>query len=380
MGSPAPGSPATLGNLIRLAPLRMDEIPAHPQLPPSSRPGSQHVTSGPSTPYNSPDNSLDNPPDNPATMVPLKTTQDDSESGASARHRFDEYGRPLLEHFVIAVLDEAMTFIDDILPHRFKLISEKTSRPADSIVQLLKYEILGQTLGEIPWESYYLPRNPPKDVGETGEAWFARSSEHPDEPQKGTASFSEFESSLRDNHSEHEAEYTPAVFDARLVLDWTIPRPPGKNAPDFSHYRNVSMRIFEMGHKLPPPLSPRVFPVLVITADTGVSYGSDFVIVQIPVNIETLPEAFYSNGRNLREGEDGLRRKKPTLGVYTSIERCRLIDGHITWEMVTASDAKGWLPMWAQKKGVPGAVLKDVGLFMKWIEKKRKRARTSSDG
>ena len=35
--------------------------------------------------------------------------------------------------------------------------------------------------------------------------------------------------------------------------------------------------------------------------------------------------------------------------------------------MVTASDAKGWLPMWMQKLGVPGAVLADVGLVLKWI-------------
>lgn len=232
---PAPGNPAAiLGNRIRLAPLRLDELPAHPQLPPSSRIESQHVTSGPGTP--------DNPPDNPATMAPLRTTQDDNESGASARHRFHEDGRPLLEPFVIAILDEAMTFIDDILPRRFKPTSEKISPPADSIVQLFKYEILGQTLREIPWESCYLPRNPPKNVGKTGEAWFARASEHPDEPQKGTASFSEFESSLRDNHSEHEAEYTPDVFDARLVLDWTTLRPPAENAKAFQQYRNVSMR------------------------------------------------------------------------------------------------------------------------------------------
>lgn len=234
MGFPAPGHPATLGNLIRLTPLRLHEIPAYPKLLTSSRPKSQHVTSSPGNP--------DNPPDNPATIMPLKKSQDDNESGASARHRFDEDGRPLLEPFIIAVLDEATTFIDDVLPHRFKPASERTSRPADAIVQLLKYEIFGQTLGEIPWESRYLPRNPPTDVGKTGEAWFARSSEHSDEPQKGTASFSEFESSLRDNHSEHEAEYTPDVFDARLVLDWTIPRPPAENAPGFSHYRNVSMR------------------------------------------------------------------------------------------------------------------------------------------
>ena len=39
--------------------------------------------------------------------------------------------------------------------------------------------------------------------------------------------------------------------------------------------------------------------------------------------------------------------------------------------MATASDAKGNLPMWAQKMGVPGAIVNDVGLFMKWIANKR---------
>ena len=38
--------------------------------------------------------------------------------------------------------------------------------------------------------------------------------------------------------------------------------------------------------------------------------------------------------------------------------------------MATASDAKGWLPMWVQKLGVPGAVVKDVGLFIRWIRNK----------
>lgn len=39
--------------------------------------------------------------------------------------------------------------------------------------------------------------------------------------------------------------------------------------------------------------------------------------------------------------------------------------------MATASDAKGYLPMWAQKLGVPGAVVNDVGLFMKWTAENR---------
>lgn len=58
--------------------------------------------------------------------------------------------------------------------------------------------------------------------------------------------------------------------------------------------------------------------------------------------------------------------------VYTSIERCRIVpDLNIEWVMATASDAKGSLPMAVQKLGTPPAVVKDVGLFMGWIAKKR---------
>ena len=47
--------------------------------------------------------------------------------------------------------------------------------------------------------------------------------------------------------------------------------------------------------------------------------------------------------------------------------------GEVNWIMATASDAKGWLPMWMQKLGVPGAVVKDVGLVMKWLQDRRDR-------
>ncbi len=49
----------------------------------------------------------------------------------------------------------------------------------------------------------------------------------------------------------------------------------------------------------------------------------------------------------------------------------------ITWTMATASDAKGWLPMWMQKLGVPGAVIKDVGLVMKWLQERRGKSQHS---
>ena len=64
--------------------------------------------------------------------------------------------------------------------------------------------------------------------------------------------------------------------------------------------------------------------------------------------------------------------------VYTSIERCKMTpSGDIEWIMATASDAKGNLPMAAQKLGVPGAIVNDVGFFMKWTADNRSSAGAS---
>lgn len=71
-----------------------------------------------------------------------------------------------------------------------------------------------------------------------------------------------------------------------------------------------------MCHKLPFPLYPRVFSVLVITAKTGREASID---MQIPIDIRALPEAFYSNGRNLKEGDSAQKRKRPVLGFVTII-------------------------------------------------------------
>ena len=66
-----------------------------------------------------------------------------------------------------------------------------------------------------------------------------------------------------------------------------------------------------MCHELPPMLSNRVFPVLVLTAKRG---KHAFVVIQIPVDISGLTAAMYSNGRNLHEGDSAVKRKKPVLG------------------------------------------------------------------
>ena len=49
---------------------------------------------------------------------------------------------------------------------------------------------------------------------------FARKSTHTNKSELGTASWDEFDAGLRVRHSEHEAEYTPDVYDCFKVLDW----------------------------------------------------------------------------------------------------------------------------------------------------------------
>jgi Protein of unknown function (DUF3074) len=136
-----------------------------------------------------------------------------------------------------------------------------------------------------------------------------------------------------------------------------------------------------MCHSLPGPLSPRCFPVLVLTAYTT---PTSFLAVTVPVNLSTLDIAYYSTGRNITDPSASKQQKKQlVLGVYAAVETVRIMvnaddkDNHIRseanrfgkieWTMATASDTKGNLPMFLQKPNLPGAIAKDVGFFMKWI-------------
>ena len=51
--------------------------------------------------------------------------------------------------------------------------------------------------------------------------------------------------------------------------------------------------------------------MLVLTAKRG---KHAFVVVQIPIDIRNLAAAFYSNKRNLKEGDSPLKRQKVVLG------------------------------------------------------------------
>jgi len=112
---------------------------------------------------------------------------------------------PDLDTFIVSVLNEASTFMTEYLPKNFSIKDRsKTSPPAKATVQLVAQEISAQVLG----------------ANAQDEAWFARTSLHENKKEKGTASWDEFEAGLLDDHSLHESQYTPDVFDAHKVLSW----------------------------------------------------------------------------------------------------------------------------------------------------------------
>lgn len=72
------------------------------------------------------------------------------------------------------------------------------------------------------------------------------------------------------------------------------------------------LTVYEMCHKLPGMLSNRVFPVLVATAKR--KGANAFIVVQVPVDVSDLKDAFYSNRRNLVEGNTLLKKTPPVIG------------------------------------------------------------------
>lgn len=146
-----------------------------------------------------------------------------------------------------------------------------------------------------------------------------------------------------------------------------------------------------MAHSIPFPLNNRVFPVLVVRALTGnhkqaslsqpnptTTSPPGFIVAQIPIDLTSLPDSLYSSGRHRKDGDSAKKRASVTMGRYVSVERVMLDEGsgsdsegkkRISWMMTTASDAGGNLPISVQKLGVPGAVIKDVGLFIGWTRR-----------
>lgn len=365
--TPAHTSSALSSTLVRLAPLQLSEIPAHPDLP--VKPNKQSSLQLPKT-------------------------------GAD-----DDVHQPDLLPFLSTLLNDGLAFLSPrSLEANFKHHSNKPAPPSANDVEVLTYSVPAAALNSLHWATSVTPRRgssaSTNGAGSSAsirrknpnflqtEHWFARRSIHNNMSSKSTAhpghaSWEEFLFGLRDDHSKHEEDFTPTLFDARKVVDWAgqVRKLEEEGSLSREGFRDVTVDLYEMCHDVPSPLHPRVFDVLVVTAsllgrkELAEGDREKFVAVTVPVQLGlNVKPAFYANYKNLKDGEDEKKKREVVMGLYCAVETCTLrkkkeeAEEEIEWVMATASDAKGNLPMWLQKMALPGAVPKDVSYFLQWIK------------
>ena len=327
-----------------------------------------------------------------------------------------------LAPFLIAILQEAVPFIDSAAPkdpptaaaatparRLWKPKGSKTHPDSAARVDLLERVVGAADLERVAARSSLSAVAAGRPAPET---WACRRSLHRDAAARGTASWAEFRAALKDRHAESEDAFTPAVVGARRALAWDC---AGVEASEGGRaWADFSLRLEEMRHRIAKPvLRDRTFPVLQMTCaavprprpppahpatadaalsalprsaagptpamsvgawdvggnaaaggeEEGAEAVKEFLVVSITVtDFARAPQAQLS------------KAKGTVLGSYVSVERVRKLpgwDGEIEWLMATASDARGVLPHWVQALAVPGQIAKDVPLFLAWTARER---------
>ncbi|PYI10537.1 hypothetical protein BO78DRAFT_204026 [Aspergillus sclerotiicarbonarius CBS 121057] len=266
------------------------------------------------------------------SSLPAHPSLDDSSSPSSSSS-----SHPALRPFLHALLTEAQTLLTSI-PSTF----HPDRKPRRSSPSTAKVHISTRS-------------NPP-------DYWVCRQSVHEDAPVAGSASWVEFRSGLRDDHSEHEKEYTPSVTAVERLLEWP-------SEPDVDGgWARVDLHVNMITHTFHPTalIAPRSFIVLVVSADRVRDQG--FVTVQIPLAADSSPES-------VRQKITASAPRNAIFGSYASVEQVVAASEGLQWTMATTSDAGGAIPRWIQRSwtmgGVPKAVVADVGLFLGWTARRR---------
>lgn len=265
---------------------------------------------------------------------------------------------PRLTDFITNVLTESIPFIDGVAPKdgsssMWKVKGSPKKYPSsEAPVHLTERVVSGKDLDKVDGMSQF-------SADRKDETWFCRRSCHRNAAEKGTASWEEFIHSFKEHHAETEDAFTPTVIGARQAISWDTKGIEVNVRGE--QWTNITMVVEEMKHKIDPkPLKNRTFPVLQLSATLAGT--KEFLVVSIPINdFNKSPYAEYAKDKSL------------VMAAYTSIERIRVLpsNGDIEWIMATASDAGGVLPQWMQNLAVPGAVAKDVEMFMSWIPSQR---------
>ncbi|KZZ99096.1 hypothetical protein AAL_02647 [Moelleriella libera RCEF 2490] len=255
------------------------------------------------------------------------------------------------------IIEEAVPFIEDIPPpdssskcSPWKHNGVKKFPHSAAPVNLYKRVVPARDLKKVAQNNDFTGVRLSKIRRET---WSLRRSVHADAEAPKTASWDEWYHCFKNEHALAEMAFTKTVEHTQRVQEW---RCDGVQVVQGQHtWGSITMVWEESTHKLPAPLSKRVFPVLQITAtDEKNAHGTDFIVVQIAVNDNEIA-----------------RRYGAVRGAYTSVERIRGTSAGIEWIMGTVSDAKGVLPACIQQMAVPGQIAADVDMFLAWIAKER---------
>ncbi|KAI9894404.1 MAG: hypothetical protein M1814_003161 [Vezdaea aestivalis] len=254
---------------------------------------------------------------------------------------------PDLGRFVKFLFDEGEAFISDMATNQntWKRSKDKQVKCQPSAVSLETQHSVEQYR-----QTICLPSG-------QNEYWFARRSKHTNRGSSGETTFDYLRRCLKDDHCQHEVEYTPNIksSDRRFAYD-------GLADLEFDRWSDVTLEAREIEHGL-PVVQNRVFAVLVATARYD---ASCFIVVQKPL-LCSKPEA---NRQHLPSTVE--RIGSAVAASYVSVETVTLDPNTsmIDWRMATASDAKGSIPMSLQRMKVPGEISKDIGLVFSWIAKK----------
>ncbi|KAI5466372.1 hypothetical protein BGZ63DRAFT_376061 [Mariannaea sp. PMI_226] len=269
----------------------------------------------------------------------------------------DEDLKPLLR----SVLNEALPFVD-LSPGEasgWKQRSHKTFPHSAAPVQMYERTVTASQLAAV------VEKHQPLGVSSKSvrdETWALRQSVHENAATKGTASWAEFVRCFKEQHADAEKAFTPGVVGTRLHREWSCAGITVEGA-DGTIWTDLTLKSEESTHHLPAPLNKRVFPVLQVTAATVSEGRKAFLIVQIAVQPED------------DEQKRTTANDSTIKAAYTSIEMVRETSGgEIEWIMGTASNAKGYLPMWMQRMAVPGQIAKDVDMFMDWVAAERQNS------
>ncbi|KAK7719844.1 hypothetical protein SLS64_002025 [Diaporthe eres] len=286
-----------------------------------------------------------------------------------------------LTPFITALLEEAVPFIDTAAPRAADFTDPAVPAPpaSNTLWKPKGTKSHPDSTAKIELSERVVSGGGEGQGQGQQETWACRRSVHADAASKGTASWAEFEDCIRDRHAETEDAFTPTVLAHREAVSWgSAAAAPHVWAGGIAWGR-FSLSLVEMKHKIPPPLKPRVFPVLQLVASAvpggggggaaAVAERDEFVVVSVTVSDLATGQLKDRAALSVEKGV--------VVGAYVSVERVRRLPGQgedrgkIEWIMATASDAKGVLPMFLQTKAVPGQIAKDVGMFLGWVDKER---------